>query len=183
MKSDRPNRSDRIGTGVAEVAKPLECARIPPLSLVGGDLLRTATSLNQERRNTLALQGSARFVGRNLVLWPLRVCALNSSVKIAKPRAPWRSMVRLFVLSLAALVSLTSCDRSPATKPRASEPSPPGTNQQVFQVKGVIKELKTDGKTVDIRHEEIPNYMPAMTMPFEAKDPKELTGLKAGDAV
>ena len=93
-------------------------------------------------------------------------------------------MARLFLLlSLAALVSLTSCERSPATKPRASVPSAPATNQQIFQVKGVIKELKTDGKTVEIRHEEIPNYMPAMTMPFEAKDPKELTGLKVGDAV
>jgi protein SCO1/2 len=50
-------------------------------------------------------------------------------------------------------------------------------------VKGVVKELKTDGKTVEIRHEEIPNYMPAMTMPFEAKDPRELAGLAAGDTV
>jgi protein SCO1 len=88
-------------------------------------------------------------------------------------------MVRLFfLLLLATLLSLTSCERPPATKPPAS-----GTNQQVFQVKGVIKELKADGKTVEIRHEEVPNYMPAMTMPFEAKDARELTGLKAGDAI
>src|ERR1700681_1367128 len=101
-----------------------------------------------------------------------------------KPRATYASMARLvFLLLLMALVSLTSCERAPATKPPASAPSAPGTNHQVFQVKGVIKDLKTDGKTVEIRHEEIPNYMPAMTMPFEAKDPKELTGLKAGDAV
>src|SRR5439155_8600695 len=39
------------------------------------------------------------------------------------------------------------------------------------------------GKTVEIRHEAITNYMPAMTMPFEAKNPKELAGLKVGDVV
>jgi protein SCO1/2 len=90
-------------------------------------------------------------------------------------------MIRLFwILSLAGLISLTACDRGHETKSRASGP---GTNQQSFQVKGVIKELKADGKTVEIRHEEVPNYMPAMTMPFEAKEPNELTGLKAGDAV
>jgi protein SCO1/2 len=57
-------------------------------------------------------------------------------------------------------------------------------------VKGVIKELKPDGKTVEIRHEPVTNYvptlsiyMPAMTMPFEAKHPTELAGLKAGDSV
>ncbi len=44
-------------------------------------------------------------------------------------------------------------------------------------------ELESDGRTVRIKHEAIPNYMPAMTMPFEVKDTNELAGLKAGDAV
>src|SRR5438067_2488762 len=56
-------------------------------------------------------------------------------------------------------------------------------SNRVFEVKGVVKELEPGGKTVAIRHEEVPNYMPAMTMSFKAKDPKELNGLKAGDAV
>ena len=43
--------------------------------------------------------------------------------------------------------------------------------------------MKPDGKTVVIRHEEVPDYMPAMTMPFEVKDRKELAGLKPGDEV
>jgi protein SCO1/2 len=57
------------------------------------------------------------------------------------------------------------------------------TNQQSFEVKGVIKELPADGVTVVIRHEQIPNYMPAMTMPFEVRDTNELRGLQPGDAV
>lgn len=54
---------------------------------------------------------------------------------------------------------------------------------QIFAVKGVVQELKPDGRTVVIRHEEITNYMPAMTMPFEVRHTNELAGLKPGDTV
>jgi ABC-type phosphonate transport system ATPase subunit len=37
-----------------------------------------------------------------------------------------------------------------------------------WRVAGTV-DLNKDGKTVDIRHEAIPDYMPAMTMPFEAR--------------
>jgi protein SCO1/2 len=87
------------------------------------------------------------------------------------------------LLAVTALVLTASCKRPAETDARAGGPQRPSTNQQIFRVKGVIKELRPDGKTVAIRHEEIINYMPAMTMPFAAKDPKELVGLKAGNAV
>jgi protein SCO1/2 len=54
---------------------------------------------------------------------------------------------------------------------------------QVYTVKGVIKELQPDGKTAVIRHEAIPGYMQAMTMPFEVRDTNLLHGLNAGDTV
>src|SRR5207245_1911696 len=57
------------------------------------------------------------------------------------------------------------------------------TNTQIFSVKGVVKELKPGGRTVVIAHEAIPNYMPAMTMPFEVKNTNELAGLQPGDTV
>ena len=57
------------------------------------------------------------------------------------------------------------------------------TNRQTFQVRGVIKELKPNGKTAVISHETIPDYMEAMTMDFDVKEKRELAGLKAGDAI
>jgi protein SCO1/2 len=57
------------------------------------------------------------------------------------------------------------------------------TNQQIFQAKGVVEEINADGKSAVIKHEEITNYMAAMTMEFEAKNTNELRGLKAGDAI
>ena len=77
-------------------------------------------------------------------------------------------------LLLCLVALLTACDQ------KSSQPSPA---PQVYTVKGVIKELEPDGKTVVIRHEAIPGYMQAMTMPFEARDTNLLRGLKVGDAV
>lgn len=54
---------------------------------------------------------------------------------------------------------------------------------QTFPVKGVVKKLELNDQTVSIQHEEIPNYMPAMTMPFNVKDTNQLKGLAPGDAI
>src|SRR5882757_2438494 len=91
-------------------------------------------------------------------------------------------MVRLILLLVGILILELSCGRS-AEVPVATTKSAAGKTNQVFEVEGVIKELKPDGKTVENRHEAITNYMPAMVMSFEAKEPKELVGLKAGDEV
>lgn len=55
--------------------------------------------------------------------------------------------------------------------------------QQIFFVKGLVKEVLPERKKVTIAHENIPNYMSAMTMTFDVKDVRELTGLQAGDEV
>jgi protein SCO1/2 len=57
------------------------------------------------------------------------------------------------------------------------------SNRQIFQLKGLIVEVKPLEKSVTIKHEEVPGYMAAMTMPFEVKDTNMLTGLEAGDPV
>jgi protein SCO1/2 len=50
-------------------------------------------------------------------------------------------------------------------------------------VKGVVQEIKATEAKAIIRHEEIPDYMPAMTMPFDVKNTSELAGLSPGDEV
>ena len=89
-------------------------------------------------------------------------------------------MLKLKSLSLAAALVLASC-ASPSAPPAAK---PAGSLfVQAFQARGVVQELKPDGKTVVISHEEIPGYMPAMVMPFTVGDTNELRGLAAGDLV
>ncbi|NBV20888.1 MAG: hypothetical protein EBS05_02680 [Proteobacteria bacterium] len=94
------------------------------------------------------------------------------------------------VLAMGALffvrVSVTPTPVAPpapvvTTSPIA--PAPANTNRQVFFVKGFVKELKPDGRTVVVDHEEIPNYMAKMTMPFKVRTTNELAGLGTNDQI
>ncbi|MFM8468507.1 MAG: SCO family protein [Limisphaerales bacterium] len=73
----------------------------------------------------------------------------------------------------------------PPSAPLPVPPPPPlpSTNLQIFFVRGVVKELKAGGKTVVIDHEEIPNYMAKMTMPFKVKDTNQLANLGTNDHI
>jgi protein SCO1 len=91
---------------------------------------------------------------------------------------------RLSFLGFAGIALLASCEKNapeavPSSAPSALAP----TTQRTFQVKGTVIEVKAAEKTLTIKHEAIPGYMEAMTMPFEVKDTNELAGLEAGDAV
>src|SRR5215203_5741506 len=92
----------------------------------------------------------------------------------------WKCL-RLSPLLLLAACAVTGCKPQPSAGPSAGANA--DTNRQVFEVKGELKELKPNGRTAVIKHEEIPDYMPAMTMDLDVKDPRELAGLKPGDAI
>lgn len=84
---------------------------------------------------------------------------------------------------LTVALGLTACqDKKPEQKSAPPSAAPPGLTTN-FYVKGVIKELKPDGLTALIAHEEIPDYMPAMTMPLRVKEAKEFAGIKSNDLV
>ncbi len=85
--------------------------------------------------------------------------------------------MRLKSLSPALLLLLLTACHQPAN---SKSPAPA---RQVFSVTGLVQVLEPDGKTAVIQHAAIPNYMPAMTMPFTVKDARELRGLSAGDSI
>lgn len=66
---------------------------------------------------------------------------------------------------------------------QAPEGALQSTDVQVYAVKGVVQELKADRRTVVIKHEPVPDFMPAMTMPFKARDAGELENVAPGDEV
>ncbi|MCF6314397.1 MAG: SCO family protein [Verrucomicrobiales bacterium] len=57
------------------------------------------------------------------------------------------------------------------------------TLAKLFKVRGIVQEIKRDEKLVVVDHEEIPDYMGAMIMPFRVKDLAELIGLEPGDGI
>lgn len=81
----------------------------------------------------------------------------------------------LAALGLLVLLCLTGgCQHT-----RLSQPEEP----TLYPVKGVVREIHADRREVIIKHDEIPGYMAAMTMPFEVRDAQELAGLQPGDQV
>ncbi|MGD1083442.1 MAG: SCO family protein [Verrucomicrobiota bacterium] len=71
---------------------------------------------------------------------------------------------------------MTGCDKASGLQTNGGE-------RRDYAVRGVIRALEPDGRTVVIQHEAVSNYMGAMTMPFEVRDAKELGGLRPGDLV
>jgi protein SCO1/2 len=60
--------------------------------------------------------------------------------------------------------------------------TPPASTRQ-FEVKGVVKKIEPETGRVFIKHEAIPNFMDAMTMPFTVKDRANLAAFQPGDFV
>ena len=93
-------------------------------------------------------------------------------------------MVRWLLISLlAGLFTITGCDRAPNASPRIGTGSAPSPQPKTFLVKGQVIAVKPKEKSIEIKHEEIPGYMPAMTMPCDVRDTNELSGLQPGDSV
>lgn len=59
----------------------------------------------------------------------------------------------------------------------------PSTDLVTFNVRGVVVSVNMEKRRVVLDHEEIPNYMKAMTMPFRVKDSTLLLKIQPGDTV
>ena len=55
--------------------------------------------------------------------------------------------------------------------------------EREWTVNGVVRAVLADLDVVVLTHEEIPGYMPPMTMGFRAVSPKIYDGVRIGDAV
>ncbi|MCS6806011.1 MAG: SCO family protein [Blastocatellia bacterium] len=54
---------------------------------------------------------------------------------------------------------------------------------RTFQVQGRVVSIGEDKRSIGIEHEDIPGFMPAMTMSFPIKDPNLIEGLSPNDLV
>ncbi len=118
-----------------------------------------------------------------------------------------RGLVLALALALTALGTRGGCDRRPghaalaqdsprtvastervtlrSTSLQAMQGTPiePTNVNRVFIARGVIRELPVGGRTLVVRHEEVPGLMPKMTMAFTVHDTNELQGLHPGDTI
>lgn len=52
-----------------------------------------------------------------------------------------------------------------------------------YELRGVVVAVDSARQEITIKHEDIPRFMPGMTMPFKVRDPRLLQGRVAGDLV
>jgi len=57
-----------------------------------------------------------------------------------------------------------------------------GTKPKQYSLKGQVLDISTSGEVI-VRHEDIPGFMPAMTMPYKVRDPSVLQEVQPGDLI
>ena len=83
-----------------------------------------------------------------------------------------------YLALIGCLVLFVGCGREPA-----STGSVPAGATRSFDTRGVVREIAADRRKAVIRHEDIPGYMPRMTMELTVRDPRELEGIAVGDQI
>ena len=89
-------------------------------------------------------------------------------------------IVTFTVVTLLAVLSALAIHRQTQT---GAKSTPSAAGEQSFVVKGRILSIEPGGKMLHIAHEEIPDFMPAMAMPFSVKRAEITAGLTVGDSV
>jgi len=72
-------------------------------------------------------------------------------------------------LVLCLCLALSACRKAP--------------DERSFTLQGQVQSIDVPRKLVVVKHEEVKGFMPAMTMPYEAQDPKALDTLAPGDLI
>ncbi len=93
----------------------------------------------------------------------------------------FKNVAWALVLGLALVAG--ACRKETPRNASAATNATAGFELKTFLVNGVFRGFDAAMGTARIQHEEIPNYMPAMTMPFAVKNTNELAGLESGDSV
>lgn len=82
-----------------------------------------------------------------------------------------RKPIVLFILPIVVVATATAC------RPRRS------ANEKRYPLKGKVVSVEKTDRTATIAHQEVPGYMPAMTMAFKIKNDADLEMLKPGDEI
>ncbi len=88
------------------------------------------------------------------------------------------------ILTLLSLTLVVACQRpSPTSTNNPTVASQRGVTSATHHGVGVVEAIDIEKRTIKINHEEIKNYMDAMSMEFHTRNPALLNALKAGDRI
>lgn len=109
----------------------------------------------------------------------------SSGVNPSSRQGPCPKTWPLLLCAFAGVLLLgAGCERAPETS-AAAPAAVASTNatERAFAARGEIREIPAARTTLVIRHEEIPGYMPKMTMELTLANTNEATGLQVGDLI
>ncbi|MFP5233124.1 MAG: SCO family protein [Acidobacteriota bacterium] len=88
-----------------------------------------------------------------------------------------RLPILLLLVAMAAMATtMSGCHRRTSSSPAAAAP-------QHYPVRGVVISIDSSSGEVLLKHQEIPGFMPAMTMAYRLDDPSILSELHPGDLI
>ncbi len=84
--------------------------------------------------------------------------------------------------ALVVLALFASCARPPAepAAPARAEKTPK-IEEKVYDLTGEVRAVDAEGRELQIRHDEIPGFMKAMTMPFKVPEDVDMDDFRVGD--
>lgn len=85
------------------------------------------------------------------------------------------------IAGIGLLVAAAGC--RPASDTRPGPATAKAEPRHVHSTTGLVREIAVDRRSAVIRHEEIPGYMPAMTMELTVRETNELAGIGPGDTI
>jgi Cu/Ag efflux protein CusF len=108
-------------------------------------------------------------------------------MRICLPHDLQRARWCIIASSLLVFAFAISCQRTGTDNQAANTQNQAETSGQaavkIYRGVGVIKKINPQDPSVMIAHEEIKDYMDAMTMEYHVKDKSLLTSIKPGDKV
>lgn len=169
---------------------------VDPLTDTPEVLNQFAEKLNAKSEDWLFLTGDRTNVFQTLQTSFLAPDEKDGMVPMALPAGRLPLVSRMYLLDGEGQVRAAFDARSDATPTEVlaaieqleTTAKPAGDaasedSNQTYSTTGVIRKLGEDLKTAIIRHEEIPGYMPKMTMRLNVRDTNELRNLQAGDEI
>jgi len=103
---------------------------------------------------------------------------------VIKPGARARHSWILSFAAAGLLLWLGGCSSQPGQEQSPSESAAPAAGgPERHDLHGRIISVDKEGKTVVVDHDEIPNFMGAMAMPYPVRDETQLDNVEAGDEV
>jgi protein SCO1/2 len=139
-----------------------------------------ATGSKDEVKRVASFFGMQYWQEGDQIIHSLRTAVIGPDGKLVKlyPGNEWKPQEVIAELHrIPALIQKSANPAKPVAAPR--EKDPPNTYRGV----GVVEEIDKDSATVQIDHEDIPDLMPAMSMPFKVKDRSLLDSISVGDHV